>query len=127
METEIDEVFTLARAGIISFPEYLSRIARAGVERYTVDLLRRSVVYEGLGRTYAKSMPEQYSVRPGFNEGGVKKAVASIQARGIDYPEFLKRLADAGVERYAVDVATKNVTYSGGGKSHSEPFLPPGK
>jgi uncharacterized protein YbcV (DUF1398 family) len=61
-----------------------------------------------------------------FAEREVQQAIAAIQRREIEYPEFLRRIMAAGTTSYAVFLKGRKAVYFGRyGDFHVEPF--PGK
>jgi uncharacterized protein YbcV (DUF1398 family) len=112
----------------LPFPEVVRRLAAAGVERYYADLCGGSNTYYGPvgpGHT-TPSMPEPLSPAAEFDAGAVGHAVRAIQVRAVSYPEFLLRIAAAGVAGYFVCIRGRRAVYMGRtGEAHVEHF-PPG-
>jgi uncharacterized protein YbcV (DUF1398 family) len=109
----------------ISFPEVVTKLMQAGVERYHADLLRAEKVYylpsgESLCTPAAKvnAVPA-----PDFAADGVAAAVRSIQQNKIRYREFCERIAQAGCVGYMVSLAGRRAVYYGrSGDSYVESF-----
>ena len=123
MEATIDQAIHLAQKGKITFPEYVKMIAGVGVEKYSVNVASHIIVYEGADRKITKKLPcDILYVAETFDEKVLKGIIGAVQRKEIDYPVFIKRIAQAGVEAYDVDIKGKAVTYKGRVKSYIEPF-----
>ena len=125
MESTIDTAIKQVAEGTLDFPGYVKLLATAGVHCYTVDLETRKVVYyAGMKSSARKFISEDLNIAPRFNENFLKEAINAVVHKRIDYLEFLRRLAGAGVESYEADFKTKKITYRGRRKSFVEPFQP---
>lgn len=122
----IRECARLSFAGEITFPEVVRRLAAEGVERYHVDLVGlETAYYDATERVEKKALPLEGAppIAERFSEEGVRQALAAVQAREIDYPEFLRRILAAGTVAYTVFFKGRHVLYAGrDGGFHVERF-----
>ena len=128
MDTQmLHDCLELAFQGKLSFPETIRRMAADGVERYHADLVRLEKTHYRGPASHAEEMPlgSAPAVADEFRVTGIKDALAAIQQRRIDYPEFLRRIMSAGVSDYAVYLNSRKAIYTGRtGESYVEPFPP---
>jgi uncharacterized protein YbcV (DUF1398 family) len=124
MEDIIDQAIREAAEGTLDFPGYVKLLETAGVDCYTVDLsTHKMVFYAGTKNVTKRFPPQELDIAPRFSEDRIREAIMAVQKKRIDYPEFLKRIAAAGVETYEASFKLKNVTYRGRRKSYIEPFV----
>jgi uncharacterized protein YbcV (DUF1398 family) len=115
-------------AGTMTFPEVVARVAAAGVERYSVDLVRMEhTSYSAHGESHvvplAVSTPAP--IAETFSAAAVSEAITAVRNRAVDYQEFLRHIMRAGTVGYSVFVAGQRAVYVGRrGDSHTEPFAP---
>lgn len=115
--------------GSVPFPETVARITADGVEWYSANLIFGMKTYYGADLTHhqipwpAWQTPE---IADGFSAEAVSAAIRVSQARQITYPEFLVRIAAAGVVYYTVHLQGRKAIYFGRhGDSFTEPFPKP--
>lgn len=109
----------------ITFPEVVSALAVAGIERYHTDLVRAETTYY-----FPDGTTERVEVRPAalppamdFSAEGVESAVRAIQAGTIRYGGFCERVLRAGCAGWTVSILGRRVVYYGrSGDSHTEWF-----
>lgn len=109
----------------VTFPEVVTKLARAGVERYHADLLRaEKVYYLPTGESHRVQAARIEAIPPAaFAAAGVAAAVREIQQQRIKYREFCERIARAGCVGYIVSLAGRRAVYYGRtGDSYVEPF-----
>ena len=102
--------------GSLSFPEVVRRLRAGGVERYHADLVQLRKTYYGTGgRAQMELLPLQQPPTIGdtFDEATVREALAAIQQRQIQYPEFLRRIMAAGTASYTVFLEGNRTLYGG--------------
>lgn len=126
-EQVAEECTRASDAGTASFPQVLSRLAGAGVERYLADLVRNEKTYyraDGANCvTRAKAVAQVPAAS--FEAAGVEAAIRASQARSIDYEEFCRRVLAAGCVGYVVSLAGRRAVYFGrSGETFVEPFPP---
>jgi uncharacterized protein YbcV (DUF1398 family) len=109
----------------ITFPEVVTKLARAGVERYHADLLRaEKIYYLPSGESHrVQAGPIEATPAAAFTADGVAAAVRASQQQQIKYREFCERIAQAGCVGYIVSLAGRCAVYYGRtGDSYVEPF-----
>ncbi|MBX3022943.1 MAG: DUF1398 family protein [Bdellovibrionales bacterium] len=111
--------------GSKKFPEVVGSLLAAGVESYHVDLTRcenRYYLPSGESHAVANGLPA-IKVANAFSAAQVESAVRESQAGKITYPQFMQKIATAGVVYYITYLAGKRVVYMGrNGDSHTEYF-----
>jgi uncharacterized protein YbcV (DUF1398 family) len=109
----------------MTFPEVVSTLNAAGVERYRADLLRAEKTYylpDGASHV-VPAAPLGAAAAHGFSPEGVRDAVRAIQAQRITYKAFCERIAAAGCVDYVVSLAGRRAVYFGRtGESYVELF-----
>lgn len=98
----------------IVFPEVVSRLAAAGVERYHADLvLATKTFYTPAGRAETLSGHRSSAPALTWNPAAVAAAVRDSQQGKIKYREFCERIAAAGCVGYFVSLLGRRATYYG--------------
>jgi len=111
--------------GELVFPRVVGMLIEAGVESYNADLVgHRYTYYMPDGETHIEE--GALAVPPVAEEFSADKVVAAIRAAQADmvqYPEFLKLAAAAGVVAYRVFLTGRRAVYFGRkGEIHVEEF-----
>ena len=98
MKTELmQRALRKSEAGELRFPEVIGILREADVESYQVDFLRGDDTFYLLdGRTHTEPI-EVGAVAAEFLRESVVDAIRGAQADRIRYPEFVRRILDAGV------------------------------
>ncbi len=112
--------------GSIPFPETIKKISTDGVEWYSACLILGMKTYYGRDLSHYQTPWPNWKVptiADVFCSQSVSAALKAIQAREIDFLEFLKRIAAAGVVYYTVHVTgEKAIYFSRHGDFLIEPF-----
>ena len=124
MEKIIDEAIKQAAAGELNFLGFVKLLETADVHCYTTDLETHKVVYYAGTKSVTREfpIPGVLEISGRFSEAYIKEAITAVQLKKINYLEFLKRIAHAGVETYEVDFKAKKITYRGRRKFYVEDF-----
>lgn len=108
------------------FPAVVTRLADAGVEAYSADLIAlRETCYDAANGSFDEPMPLTGApqIAGSFDRDRVAAAVAAIQRAEIGYAEFLRHIMRAGCARYSVFFGGRKVIYFGRqGDFHTEYF-----
>lgn len=121
----IDQCARYSHAGIVSFPEVVATLARAGVESYQADYRREDTTYyAGGGSCCTVPLPgEGAPVAAAFDAAALQAAIRGAQSGAVKYPEFLRLSRAAGCVGYVVWIAGRHVSYFGRlGEVHIERF-----
>lgn len=122
----LDQCTTGAFDGSVPFPETIRRILEVGVEWYSANLIFGMKTYYGSDLSHHQTpWPNwtQPQIADEFSGESVSAAIRASQAKQITYPEFLKRIAEAGVVYYTVHLKGRKAIYFGRhGDSFVEPF-----
>jgi len=115
-------------AGIMTFPEIVGKLSADGVEWYRVDLIIGTQTHYAADSAW-HSIPwpagTRHHIGADFNNALVESAIRASQHGEIRFPEFLSRIADAGVTHYTVHMKGRRALYFGRhGDFHIEPFRP---
>lgn len=119
------ECAELSALGKIHFGEVISRLMKAGIERYHADYSRSEITYYSPdGDSFVVSMECQHtSIAQDFSASGIEAAVRQAQRGEIMYPQFSRQAMAAGCVGYFVQIAGKCVQYFGrNGEIHTEWF-----
>jgi len=127
MKPEVFEACVAASFdGSMIFPQIVGMLDSDGVEWYSANLLI------GVTTGYAEDGSHLQAKWPGirlpaigreFKGQEVEAAIRDSQAGRIHYPEFLERIAAAGVTYYTVHIKGRKAIYFGRhGNFHIEPF-----
>jgi hypothetical protein len=127
MKIEIlDNCVAGAFAGTMPFGETVGHMLDEGVEWYSANLLfGASTHYSADGSHHQSRWPgwQVPAIADRFDEAGVVAAIRASQAAEIKYPEFLQRIARAGVVYYTVHMQGRKAIYFGRhGDFHIELF-----
>jgi uncharacterized protein YbcV (DUF1398 family) len=111
--------------GTMKFPAIVGMLRDAGVESYRADLIHGGVTfYSSQAQSIAGpvTLPLQ-TVACSYDALAVKDAILASQQAAITYPQFLARVAAAGVAAYQVYIAGRRALYwSRRGDFHVEDF-----
>jgi uncharacterized protein YbcV (DUF1398 family) len=108
------------------FPQVVQKLAGAGVNSYTADLVQLRNTYYGKGRESIDE-PLPLTAGPGiaaaFDKDSVAATVRAIQQGQIGYADFLRKIMAAGCARYEVFIGGRKAMYFGrDGEFHTENF-----
>lgn len=108
----------------ITFPEVVTALMGAGVERYHADLARAErTYYMPDGASHCVASHAAPAAAQAFAGQAVSDAIGAIQAGKIQYREFCARITAAGCVGYDVFITGRRVVYRGRlGDSHVEYF-----
>jgi uncharacterized protein YbcV (DUF1398 family) len=119
------ECAALSTAGKIHFAEVVSRLMKAGIERYHADYSRmENTYYTSDGGSCIVPMDKaQMPIADAFSATQVEAAVRQAQKGEIMYPQFIRQALAAGCVGYFVQLTGKCVQYFGrNGEIHTEWF-----
>ena len=127
MDTDIiTECTAKSLAGQIAFPEVITKLVGAGVERYLVDLVGRHQHSYGTSGEHFDALlalPNMPLIPANFDVSVLKSTIAEIQQQKIDYMTFLREIMQAGCCRYEVYINGRQAVYFGrNGSQHNELF-----
>lgn len=110
----------------MTFGETIAHVMEEGVEWYSANLLFCVTThYAADGTHFQEKWPEiePLAIADAFHEEGVVAAIRASQCREIAYPEFLRRIGEAGVVYYTVHLKGRKAIYFGRhGDFYIEPF-----
>lgn len=115
-------------AGTMTFPEVVANLSIEGVESYHADLVKlEKTFYMPDGETFVETLDFAPSpIANDFSDSEVISAIRTIQAKEINYREFLRRIMKAGTTSYNVYLNGKKAIYFGRkGDFHVENFPQP--
>ena len=122
----LDQCTTGAFDGSVPFPETIRKVTEDGVEWYSGNLILGMKTYYGSDLSHYQTPWPNYtvpSIADRFCADSVSGAIRASQSREINYREFLKRIANAGVVSYTVHLKGRKAIYFGRhGDSFIEPF-----
>ncbi|MGE3181626.1 MAG: DUF1398 domain-containing protein [Phycisphaerae bacterium] len=115
----------LSASGRIHFGELVTRLMKAGIERYHSDYSRmETTYYTPDGGSYVEPMVLDHAqIGETFSAAQVEAAVRQAQRGEIMYPQFTRQALAAGCVGYFVQITGKCVQYFGrNGETHTERF-----
>lgn len=121
----VKECAALSANGKVHFGEVVSRLMKAGIERYHADYSRReNTYYTPDGDSCIVPMEhEPMPIAQDFTASAVEAAVHQAQRGEIMYPQFSQKVLAAGCVGYFVQITGKRVQYFGrNGDVHLEWF-----
>lgn len=112
---QVTNALTLARSRKISYPQFVDLLGKAGITRYKADVgpnritffITQGEAHLEQGSTISESAPGNY------NEDGIRSAITDAQKGVIDHPTFLRRIYEAGISVYEVNVQNRKIVYKG--------------
>jgi uncharacterized protein YbcV (DUF1398 family) len=119
------ECASLSASGQIHFGELVTRLMKAGIERYHADYSRmENTYYTPDGGSCVEPMEHDTALIGGaFSAAEVEAAVRQAQRGEIMYPEFTRQALAAGCVGYFVQITGRCVQYFGrNGEIHTEWF-----
>ncbi len=106
----------------INYPQFIDLLVAAGVNRYAVEVgPNRITFYGGGGEAHIEEGTPLGEEQPGaYNELALRATITDAQKGLIDHPAFLRRIFEAGVTSYEVNLHSRHITYRGEGHSYKE-------
>ncbi len=112
---KIHELLGLIEKKQIRYPELVDRLVEAGVNHYAVEVTANKTTFYGSGgEVYFMPCPPVSDASAGSYDAG--KILAAIEAKRkneIDYTSFLKKLHEAGVLMYEINLRQRKSVYRG--------------
>lgn len=104
----------------LRYPAYASLLAGAGVRSYTVNVATRETEYFGSnGERHSEIGGTTRLIALACDSDALHAAIRGSQRGEIEYPEFMDRLAAAGIATYEAKVCDHVVVYEGHGFSYT--------
>ena len=121
----ISNALASIRAKKINYPQFIELLSQAGITRYAVDVAANRVTFYGSGgEAHIEQGPAVSQHAPGaYDEAAIRSAIKDSQEEVIDYPAFLKRIHDAGIGEYEVNIRNRQIRYKGETQSYKEMIL----
>ena len=119
---EISNALSLITAKKIKYPQFIDLLAQAGINRYAVDPAANRVTFYGAGgEAHIEQGPVvSQSLLGSYDEDALRSAIKDAQKEIIDHPTFLKRIHNAGIGNYEVNVRERQIRYKGASQSYKE-------
>lgn len=111
---QIKEAHAKVRSGA-DFPQYIRDLIGLGVLKYTIYVNDGHAEYEGIDN-YSVFSKAEYPILHIADSIGIDKFKHDLkehQQGKTDYSRFCKDSADAGVEKWIIDMHAKTCTYYG--------------
>jgi uncharacterized protein YbcV (DUF1398 family) len=112
----VEEIFTTSKQERWPYPRIFHALKDAGVESYDADVASHEIIYRGHGESCVESSPHaanQLAINASFDQDGVQRAIRRNQSKQSNFAQFLSEIAQAGIQRYRVDMNARTVTYIG--------------
>ena len=104
----------------IKYPQFVGLLGEAGITGYKAEVASNRFVFYGTGgEAHIEQGPPGSQDGPGgYDENSLRAAIADAQKELIDHPTFLKRIHEAGVVTYEVNIRKHRIDYTRA-KGHS--------
>ena len=119
---QINNAIDLTRKKKISYPQFVDLLFQAGIMYYAVNVAENQVMfYAPGGESHVVQGPpiSQDAVKK-YDEVALRSAIADAQNGSIDHPTFLKRIYDAGIPSYEVNIRERKIACKGIDQSYKE-------
>ena len=118
----LQEALALIQKNKIKYPQYIDRLNEAGINRYAVEVAsHRTTFYGPGGEAHVMQSGQTNSHAPGsYNEAALRAAITDAQKAAIDYPTFLKKIYEAGIGVYEVNIYDRKIVYKSNEHSYRE-------
>ncbi len=95
------------------FPKYIQELKTLGVKNYTSYVNDGHIDYESVDgeQIHAPAKYPELAIAQQTNAEQFKQRLKLHQQGGTDYPTFCKDCADAGIEKWVVDLPAMTCTY----------------
>ena len=119
---QIRNALEQARMREINYSQFVDLLIQAGMIAYTAEVAPNRITFFGTsGKAYVEQGPALTESTPGsYDETALRSAIADIQTETIDYPAFLKRIHEAGIAVYEVNLRSRKIEYKGANQSYKE-------
>ena len=106
----------------IKYPQFIDLLGQAGVTGYMVDVAENLVTfYAPGGEAHIEKGPQISQAASGpFDEEKLRAAISAAQKETIDHPTFLKRIHEAGIGLYEVNIRKRTIKYKAEKESYKE-------
>ncbi len=109
---QIQTIHSKVKSGA-DFPRYIQELIQLGIRNYTIYVDNGRTVYSGKNN-FTISSEAQYPLLEVGLEGDKQKLehILKIHQQGLtDYPTFCRQAAEAGVEKWTVDMEQMTCAY----------------
>lgn len=119
---QVANALTLIRNKKISYPQFVDFLGKAGITRYKAEVGPNRITFfitQGEAHRVQDSVISEAA--PGnYDEDAIRSAIADAQKGIIDHPGFLKRIYEAGISVYEVNIQNRKIVYKGQNQSYRE-------
>lgn len=98
----------------MDFPKFIAEIAQLGVTRNDVYVANGISIFFNNEDYSVQTVPDEYPtliINENSSYDKLAHALEVYQVGGSDYPTFCKQAADAGIEKWVIDLNKRNVRY----------------
>ncbi len=113
---QIKQALELMGKKKIKYPQFIDHLGVAGINRYAVNVAQSQVTFYGPGgEAHIEQGPEVASKasNASLDQKALHAAISDAQQDRIDHTAFLKRIHDAGVVSYEVNIRERIIRYRG--------------
>ena len=106
----------------IKYPQFIDRLAQAGINHYAVKVATAQITFYGsAGEAHLIQGSVVSEAAPGtYNEAAIRTAISDAQKEIVDHRTFLKRIHDAGIVLYEVNLRDRKIVYKSDSQSYRE-------
>lgn len=109
-ESDFQEILRRRSSGEISFAQFLDELLKGGINVYEIDVGTGQATYKGVDLEFKTESQINLTVSNQFNRNKALNAIANISLHFLD---FLKKISEAGIVSYRVNIHEKKVEYIG--------------
>lgn len=119
---QIQNALAQIRERKINYPQFVDLLIEAGMIAYTAEVGPNRITFFGTaGKAYIEQGPAVSGSAPGsYDETAIRSAIADAQQGIIDHAAFLKRIHEAGIAVYEVNLRSRKIEYKGADQSYKE-------
>lgn len=112
----VEQISKVSKVEKWPYPKTFKSLKDAGVLSYQVDTSTYLTIFYGKNELFEICAPQDFkclNIAKDYNIVLIKSAIQNSQKGLIDYPQFLKEIAQAGVSHYLVEMPLNKITYFG--------------
>src|SRR5580692_9285913 len=114
MAHPISQILAQSEKDHWEYPRLFDELKKKGVASYDVDVALCKRTFNGNFGAHEEPVPanfQKFTIHGTFDAEAVKRALQRRQNKETTYLGFLHDIANAGVERYRVDMQERKIAY----------------
>jgi uncharacterized protein YbcV (DUF1398 family) len=114
---EVQRISKVSKQEKWPYPRTFQELLAAGVVSYRTSIANNRTVYRGASSQYEEPHAEEESsleVAQLFQADAVKRGLKHHQIHRTPFSDFVKDMAEAGVQYYEVNMSNRTINYTSG-------------